>query len=78
MRIAIQPVTVEDAVCVEADASVAVSSTVAVRVVPVDPDGGAHPEASFGVVGGADDPATAAFLATVAEATGALLTERGH
>ena len=62
MKINIKPVTLEDGtVCSEGRLSAALSDSVAIRVVPVDPDGVEHPEATQSVVGGPDDYAVAAF-----------------
>lgn len=77
MRIQIDPVTVDGNVCSEAEVSVAVSSTVAMRVVPVDGDGTEYPEAAVGVVGGEESEDVAAFLSAVREAAVALLDGRG-
>lgn len=77
MRIAITPITVDDVLCSEAEVSVAVSSSVAMRAVPVDADGNEHPDATIGVVGDASAPDIAAFLAQVSEAAGQLLEARG-
>lgn len=77
MRLPINPVTVDDATCVEAEVSVAVSNSVAIRVVPVDAEGVEHPDGAVGVVGTADTDDIAVFLAVVGEATAALLAHRG-
>lgn len=77
VRVPIEPVTVDEQVCVEAEVSVAVSDTVAMRVVPVDGDGVEHPEAAVGVVGGPDVEDVAVFLAAVRDAAVTLLAGRG-
>jgi hypothetical protein len=77
MRIPFGPVTVEGQVCSEAVVSVAVSSTVAMRVVPVDAEGVEHPDAAVAVVGGDDVADVAAFLSAVRDAAIALLDGRG-
>lgn len=76
MRIPFGPVTVEDQVCSEAEVSVAVSSTVAMRVVPVDGEGVEHPDAAVSVVGGDDVADVAVFLSAVRDAAIALLEGR--
>lgn len=76
MRVPFGPVTVDDQVCSEAEVSVAVSSTLAMRVVPVDADGIEHPDA-VGVVGGDDVEDVAVFLAAVRDAAVVLLEGRG-
>jgi uncharacterized protein (UPF0210 family) len=76
MRIQIKPVEVDGVVTDVAEVSVAVSSSVAVRVVPVV-DGVPVESAGFGVVGRVGDPATDHFLLSVADAVQVLLAERG-
>lgn len=77
MRIPFGPITVEDKVCTEAEVSVAVSSTVAMRVVPVDGEGVEHPDGAVAVVGGDDVADIAVFLSAVRDAAIALLDGRG-
>lgn len=77
MRLPISPITVDDTVCTEAEVSAAISSSVAIRVVPVDADGVEHPNGALGVVGTADQPDVAAYLEAVTAATANLLTGRG-
>lgn len=77
MRLAMNPITIDGNVCTEAEVSVAVSNTTAVRVVPVDDNGTEYPDAALGIVGGPDEPDVAAFLATVATAATTLLAARG-
>ena len=77
MRVPFGPVTVDDVVCSEAEVSVAVSSTVAMRVVPVDGDGIEHPDAALAVVGGDDVEDVTVFLAAVRDAAVVLLEGRG-
>lgn len=77
MRIAITPVTVDDVLCSEAEVSVAVSSSVALRAVPVDADGNEHPDGTIGVVGDVNQEDIATFLAQVSAAAGQLLEARG-
>jgi uncharacterized protein (UPF0210 family) len=76
MRIQINPVEVDGVVTDVAEVSVAVSSSVAVRVVPVV-DGVPVESAGFGVVGRVGDESTDHFLAAVADAVQVLLAERG-
>lgn len=77
MRIAINPIMVDDVECSEAEVSVAVSSSVALRAVPVDADGNEHPDGTIGVVGDSSAPDIATFLSQVSEAVGQLLEARG-
>lgn len=77
MRIPISPVTVDGIECIEAEVSVAVSSSVAIRVVPVDAAGTEYPDAFLGVVGDTSQSDVAAFLSQVSEATQQLLEARG-
>ena len=77
MRIPIGAVDIDGVVCSEAEVSVAVSDTVAMRVVPVDADGVEYPEAAVGVVGGEEQADVAVFLADVSAAVEALLAGRG-
>jgi hypothetical protein len=77
MRIPFGPVTIEDQVCSEAEVSVAVSSTVAMRVVPVDAEGVEYPDGAVAVVGGDDVDDVAVFMAAVRDAAIALLDGRG-
>lgn len=77
MRLSINPVVVEDVTCTEAEVSVAVSNSVAIRIVPVSPAGVEYQEAALGVVGDSDQADIAVFLTSVAAATSALLTARG-
>jgi hypothetical protein len=77
MRLPITPITVNDVTCSEAVVSVAVSSSVAVRIVPVDADNVEYLDAATGIVGTADQPDIAAFIAVVSDATSALITARG-
>lgn len=51
MRVQIPQVTVNDMVCTEAEVSVAVSNSVAIRAVPVDASGELHEDAPISVVG---------------------------
>ena len=77
MRIPIAAVEVDDVTCSEAVVSVAVSNSVAVRVVPVDGEGTEYPEAAVGVVGTSDDADVAVFMGAVRDAVSALLAARG-
>lgn len=63
--------------CTSGEVSVAVSNSVAIRVVPVDANGTEYPDSAVGVVGSDDQSDIATFLASVADATSVLLTERG-
>jgi hypothetical protein len=77
MRITISPITIGDKTCVEAEVSAAISSTAAIRVVPVDTDGIEYPEAAIGVVGGTDQPDMADFITAVEQALTKLTSGRG-
>lgn len=77
MRIPITPIIVDDTECAEADVSVAVSSSVAIRIVPIDTDGVEHPTAAAGVVGDPTQPDIAAFMDAVTAAVIELLATRG-
>lgn len=77
MRLPITPISVAGVSCSEAEVSVAVSSSVAIRIVPVDADNVEYLDAATGIVGTADQPDVAAFLAAVSDATSALITARG-
>lgn len=77
MRISIEPVVIDDIVCTEAEVSVAVSNSVAIRVVPVDAEGNEHPAAAMGVVGTQDQEDIVTFMADLTTAVDALLAARG-
>jgi hypothetical protein len=81
MRIAINPITVTtdngDVVCSEAEVSVAVSNSVAIRIVPVDDEGIEYPLAATGVVGATDQPDIAEFFDAVGTAVSVLVSGRG-
>lgn len=80
MQLSIKPVTVEtdsgSVVCKEAVVSVAVSSSVAVRVVPTC-NGVEYPELAQGIVGDESTSDVANFLESVSEAARVLLDGRG-
>lgn len=73
MRITISPVTIDGQVCTEAELSVAVSNSVAIRAVPVDGNNVEHPDGALACVGDESNPAIAAFMATVRDGAAALL-----
>lgn len=81
MRIDIIPVTVDTpdgpVICSTADASVAVSTSTAIRLVPVDANGNQYPDAALGIVGDDTIPDVAAFMATVQTAVTDLARSRG-
>lgn len=77
MIVPIKPVEADGKTCAVANVSVAASATLALRAVPVDGDGGEHPDAAIAVVGTTDQADVAAFLTTVAEAAAELLAGRG-
>lgn len=81
MRIAIKPVTVETeagpVTCSEAELSVAVSNSVAMRLVPVDGSGNEYPADSLGIVGDSSAPDIARFLDAVKSASEVLVEGRG-
>jgi hypothetical protein len=76
MRIHINPVEVEGQTTNVADVSLAVSSSVAVRVVPVVGDAPME-SAAFGVVGSSSQPDVEALLGAVGDAVAVFLAGRG-
>lgn len=81
MRIAAySPVTVTtdngDVSCSEFEASVAISNSVAVRLVPVGPDGTEYPEQATGVVGDSSQADISEFMGAVAAALTTLVHGR--
>ena len=76
MRLPILPIYIDGTECTEADVSLALSSSVAIRVVPVDAYGVEYPAAAVGVVGDPTQPDIAAFFAAVSAATTELLAAR--
>jgi hypothetical protein len=77
MRISIPLVETElGTPCTEANVSIAISSSVAIRVVPVDADGVEHPEATQTIVGGPSSPDVRVIMNTVALAVEAVLEDR--
>jgi hypothetical protein len=76
MRVNIKPVEVEGQVTTVAEVSVAVSSSVAVRVVPVLGDVPVE-SAAFGVVGASGQADVDVLLGAVGEALGVFLSGRG-
>ncbi len=80
MRIIVHPITVETesgpVSCTEADVSVAVSSSVAMRLVPIDGAGIQYPDQAVGIVGDNQQADIATFLATVADASKVLADGR--
>ena len=82
MRITLSnPITVStdngDVSCSEAEISVAVSNSVAVRIVPVDVDGNEYPDAATGVVGTGDQDDISTFMDEVSAAVTVLIANRG-
>lgn len=81
MNININPVTVvTDAgpvLCTSANVSVAVSSSTAIRLVPVGPNGVEFPDAAMGIVGGETEADVAVFMVSVAAAVSTLAQGRG-
>lgn len=81
MRIQINPITVQtesgNVVCTEAEVSVAISNSVAIRVVPIDGSGTEYPGAFMGVVGTPEmDTAIADYLTSVNALTEALVNSK--
>ena len=80
MRIIVHPITVETesgpVVCTEAEVSVAVSSSVAMRLVPIDGAGTQYPDQAVGIVGDNQQADIATFLSTVADASKVLADGR--
>lgn len=77
MRVSINPVTVDGITCVGADVSIAISSSCAIRLVPVGPNGEEFADAAMGIIGADNEPDMATFMATVAQAVTTLATSRG-
>lgn len=77
MRIAINPIMINDIECSEAEVSVAISSSVAIRVVPVDAGGIEYPDAFMGVVGTTAEEDILTFFNSVSNAVSTLLGGRG-
>jgi hypothetical protein len=76
MRVSIKPIEVEGQVTEVAEVSVALSSSVAIRVVPVVDDVPVE-SAGFGVVGSRGQSDTDALLGAVGEALSVFLEGRG-
>lgn len=81
MRINVNPINIETesgaVTCTEAEVSVAISSSVAIRVTPVGPDGKEYMEHSLGVVGTQDQQDIVDFMSSVAKSLDVLLEVRG-
>lgn len=81
MKINIKPVVIETesgpVTCSEAVLSVAVSNSVAMRLVPVDGGGTEYPADSLGIVGDSSAPDIAQFLDAVLVASQSLVEARG-
>lgn len=73
MRVQIPQVTVAGQVCTTAEVSVAVSTSVAIRVVPVGPDGTLLEDSALSVVGAPGE--LAGFEQAVVAAVEVLLAE---
>jgi hypothetical protein len=78
MRIQINPVTIDEVTCTEAEVSVAVSTGTAIRAVPVDSEGTQYPNNPIAVVGREGTPDIDVFMNKVATAVQELLSGRGH
>lgn len=77
MILPIKPLEVNGVVCTSANTSIAISDSVAIRIVPRADDGTEFPEAAVGVVGTRDQADIAAFMDAVALAAEDLLEYRG-
>lgn len=77
MRITINPIMVDETTCSEVEVSVAASSTVAIRAVPVDAEGVEHPSGVIGIVGDANQSDIAEFLTQISTAVEKLFGGRG-
>lgn len=81
MRLSINPIICQteagSMTCTEAEVSLAVSDTLAIRLVPVDADGTEYPDAASAIVGDSRDPEIAAFLEALTSALINLLSGRG-
>jgi hypothetical protein len=78
MRISIPAVDIDGAICVEGDASLSVSSSVALRVTPVDSEGESHTEATITVVGGSNSEDIAELIETVKTAVEQIIKSRSE
>lgn len=76
MRITIPAVVVDGITCTEGEASLSVSTSVALRVVPVDADGIEYPAATITVVGNSGSEDIAQLVSTVKDAVETVITER--
>lgn len=76
MNIEIRPINIDDKIAVEGVISVAVSDSVAIRIVPII-DGVEHPDHALGLVGTADSDDTVTLLAAVRDAVQTFATGRG-
>lgn len=82
MLVDITPITVTlpdgtTVICQQANTSAAISSSLAMTVIPTDASGNEYPDAAIGLVGASDQADIATFLAAVTAATSTLLTGRG-
>jgi NACalpha-BTF3-like transcription factor len=81
MKININTVNIEtedgNVACSEAEVSVAISNSVAMRIVPVDANGTEYPNNALGVVGDMSQEDIALFMAQVASAAADLMGARG-
>jgi len=77
MRVSITPVTVDDVTCSEAEVSIAISNSVAIRVVPVGPDGTTYDAAAVGIVGTEGQEDVDVFMSSVRSAASVLMASRG-
>lgn len=76
MILPIKPIEVDGVVCDTANTSIAISDSVAIRIVPTA-NGVEYPQAAVGVVGTRDQADIAAFMDAVAAAAEDLLESRG-
>ncbi len=75
MNISIQPINCNGFDCRTANVSLAVSNSIALRLVPVDEAGAEYPDFEKSIVGEGGDPAIATFLATLRDAVTTLAAE---
>lgn len=73
MRIPIPTVSINGVDCVEGDLSLAISTGVAARIIPITPDGAQFVDHEIPVVGQLEDPRFAVLLTAIREAAASML-----
>jgi hypothetical protein len=77
IEIPIQPIEIDGVKCKNARVSLAVGTGLALRAVPFDLEGTEYPDYPITIVGNADDPFIAAFVAQLENAVANLVSTRG-